>query len=81
LRAETPTDRTGWTAAFLTASASKAEDWLQLFMDLELAWFAARATVAGRRRHSRAGADRRFAIRSGLYSNAHGAEARRWGRG
>ena len=38
LRAETPTDRTGWTAAFLTASASEAEDWLQLFMDLELGW-------------------------------------------
>ena len=54
LRAETPQDRTGWTAAFLTALAGEAADGMQLLMELERAWFAARAAVAGRRRHSRA---------------------------
>jgi hypothetical protein len=54
LRADMPADRVGWTAAFLTALAGEAEDALQLLLDLERAWFAARAAVAGRRRHSRA---------------------------
>lgn len=56
LRAETPQDRTGWTTAFLTALAGEADDGMQLLMELERAWFAARAAVAGRRRHSRAAA-------------------------
>jgi len=56
LRAETPQDRAGWTASFLTAVAGEAADGMQLLMELERAWFAARAAVAGRRRHSRAAA-------------------------
>jgi len=56
LRAEAPQDRAGWTAAFLTALAGEADDGIQLLMELERAWFAARAAVAGRRRHSRAAA-------------------------
>lgn len=56
LRAETPADRAGWTASFLSALAGEADDGMQLLMELERAWFAARAVVAGRRRHSRAAA-------------------------
>jgi len=56
LRAETPQDPAGWAAAFLTALAGEADDWRQLLMELERAWFAARGAVAGRRRHSRAAA-------------------------
>jgi hypothetical protein len=41
-------------AEFLTALAGEAEDGLQLLTDLERAWFTARASVGGRRRHSRA---------------------------
>ena len=39
---------------FRTALAGEATDGLQLLMDPERAWFAARRAVAGRRRHSRA---------------------------
>jgi len=56
LRAETPPDRAGWMEAFLAALAGEADDGMQLLMELERAWFAARAAVAGRRRHSRASA-------------------------
>jgi hypothetical protein len=54
LRADTPWAIDAWVAAFLTALAGEAEDGLQRLLDLERAWFAARAAVAGRRRHSRA---------------------------
>jgi hypothetical protein len=54
LRAEAPADRAGWVAAFLTALAAEADDGLQLLLELERAWFAARRAVAGRRRNSRA---------------------------
>ncbi|HTW29819.1 MAG TPA: hypothetical protein VME92_22030 [Acetobacteraceae bacterium] len=56
LRAESQPDRAGWTATFLAALAGEADDYRQLLKDLERAWFAARAAVAGRRRHSRAAA-------------------------
>ena len=56
LRAETPWVPSEWMPAFLTALAEEADDALQLLCDLERAWFAARAAVAGRRRHSRAAA-------------------------
>jgi hypothetical protein len=45
-----------WLPAFLRALASEAADGRQLLMDLERAWFAARAAVAGRRRDSHAAA-------------------------
>jgi len=45
-----------WVPAFLTALAGEAADGLQLLLDLEHAWFAARRKVAGRRRNSRAAA-------------------------
>jgi hypothetical protein len=54
LRADTPWDIDEWQPAFLTAMADEAEDGLQLLLDMERAWFTARAAVAGRRRHSRA---------------------------
>jgi hypothetical protein len=56
LRAETPFDLASWTPAFLQAVAAEATDGRQLLMDLERAWFGARATVAGRRRDSHAAA-------------------------
>ena len=56
LRPDTPWDITGWTAVFLTAVGHEAEDGLQVLLDLERAWLAARRAVAGRRRNSRAGA-------------------------
>ena len=56
LRADTPWDASAWIPAFLTALAVEAEDALDLLIDLERAWFAARAAVAGRRRNSRAAA-------------------------
>ena len=46
-----PADRAGWVTAFLTVLTGEAEDGLQLLLDLERTWFAARAPVAGRRRH------------------------------
>jgi hypothetical protein len=56
LHPEVPWEETAWTAAFLSALAEEAEDALRLLGRLERAWFAARSAVAGRRRHSRAGA-------------------------
>ena len=56
LRAETPFDWAAWAPAFLQAMAAEAADARQLLMDLERAWFAARAAVAGRRRDSHAAA-------------------------
>jgi hypothetical protein len=56
LRAETPFEWAAWVPAFLQAVAAEAADARQLLMDLELAWFAARAAVAGRRRDSHAAA-------------------------
>ena len=56
LRAETPFERAAWAPAFLHAVAAEAADARQLLMDLERAWFAARAAVAGRRRDSHAAA-------------------------
>jgi hypothetical protein len=54
LRAETQWAPGDWIPAFLRALAEEAEDALQLLYDLERGWRAARAAVAGRRRHSRA---------------------------
>jgi hypothetical protein len=54
LRSDMPWDRSAWMPGFLAALADEAEDALQLLMQLERAWFTARAAVAGRRRHSRA---------------------------
>ena len=56
LRAETPFDLASWTPAFLQAVAAEAADGRQLLMDLERAWFGARAAVVGRRRDSHAAA-------------------------
>jgi hypothetical protein len=56
LRAETPFDWAAWAPAFLQAVAAEAADARQLLMDLERAWFASRAAVAGRRRDSHAAA-------------------------
>ena len=56
LRAETPFDWVAWAPAFLQAVAAEAADARQMLMDLERAWFAARAAVAGRRRDSHAAA-------------------------
>jgi hypothetical protein len=54
LRADTSWDAAVWIPAFLAALAGEADDSRQLLMDMERAWFAARAAVAGRRRNSRA---------------------------
>ena len=51
---DTSWDLDAWIPAFLTALAAEAADALQLLLDLERAWLAARRAVAGRRRHSRA---------------------------
>ena len=56
LRAETSFDLSAWLPAFLRALAGEAADGRQLLMDLERAWFAARAGVSGRRRNSHAAA-------------------------
>jgi hypothetical protein len=54
LRTGTAWDPRAWAPAFLRALAAEAEDALDLLLDLERAWFAARcAAAAGRRRHSR----------------------------
>jgi hypothetical protein len=45
-----------WAPGFLRALAEEAADAQQLLLDLERAWCAARAAVAGRRRTSRAAA-------------------------
>jgi hypothetical protein len=54
LRAEASWDAPAWIPDFLSALAGEAEDVLDLLSTMERAWFAARATVAGRRRTSRA---------------------------
>ena len=56
LRAETSFELPAWLPAFLRALAGEATDGRQLLMDLERAWFAARAGVSGRRRDSHAAA-------------------------
>ena len=56
LRAETPFDPAAWAPAFLQAVAAEAADGRQVLMDLERAWFGARAAMAGRRRDSHAAA-------------------------
>lgn len=54
LRADVDFARNRWIPHFLQALASEAEEGLDLLRDLERAWLAARATVADRRRNSRA---------------------------
>jgi hypothetical protein len=56
LRAETSFELSAWLPVFLRALATEAADGRQLLMDLERAWFAARAVVAARRRDSHAAA-------------------------
>ena len=54
LRPDTPWAIDDWVPAFLRALAAEAEDGLQQLLDLERTWFAARSSLARRRRHSRA---------------------------
>ncbi len=54
LRPDVPWQPAVWTPAFLDAVAGEAEDALLLLAGLERAWRAARRSLAGRRRHSRA---------------------------
>ncbi len=54
LRAGAPQQEQDWVAVFLQALAAEAGDFRQRLTDLERAWFAARAAVAGRRRDSHA---------------------------
>jgi hypothetical protein len=54
LRPDTPWAIDAWVPAFLHALAAEADDGLQLLIDLERVWFAARSSLARRRRHSRA---------------------------
>jgi hypothetical protein len=54
LRADIPPARDAWTIHFLHAVAAEAADARQLLLDLERAWFEARASVASRRRNSHA---------------------------
>jgi hypothetical protein len=56
LRADASFELSAWLPAFLRALATEAADGRQLLMDLERAWFAARAAVAGGRRDSHAAA-------------------------
>jgi hypothetical protein len=56
LHADTPWMRERWIGHFLEALAAEAEDGIALMAMLERHWFAARRTVAGRRRDSRAAA-------------------------
>jgi len=56
LRPDTPWEPAAWTPAFLDAVADEAEDALLLLASLERAWRAARSSLAGRRRNSRAAA-------------------------
>jgi hypothetical protein len=56
LRAETSPQPAAWVAAFLDALAGEAADLRQLLLELEQAWFAARAIASGRRRDSHAAA-------------------------
>lgn len=54
MRAETPFELSVWLPAILCALAEEAADSRRLLADLERAWFAARAAIAGRRRNSHA---------------------------
>jgi len=54
LKSTAPRTRDAWTIHFLDAVASEAADARDLLLALERAWFAARASVAGRRRNSHA---------------------------
>ena len=54
LHPDTPWALDAWVPAFLTALADEADDARQLLLTMERAWLAARHTVAGRRRNSRA---------------------------
>ena len=56
LAPDTPWEPDRFGPAFLAALADEAADALQLLIDLERAWLAARRAVAGRRRNSRAAA-------------------------
>jgi len=56
LGADIPFELAAWVPAFLDALADEAADDLQLLFDMERVWFAARASVAGRRSTSRAAA-------------------------
>jgi len=56
LRPDTSWQPEVWVPAFLHALAEEAADGRQLLADLERAWYAARSTVAGRRRDSHAAA-------------------------
>jgi hypothetical protein len=56
LGAEVPFEREAWIPLFLEALADEAADALQLLYSMERAWFTARASVAARRRTSRAAA-------------------------
>jgi hypothetical protein len=55
LRPDTPWDGGAWVSVFLIALADEAEDGLQLLVDMERIWFAARQAVSGDRSDSRAG--------------------------
>jgi len=54
LKADAPEAREAWTIHFLSTLAAEAADARDLLVALERPWFAARASVAGRRRDSRA---------------------------
>lgn len=54
LRPEAPWEPATWAPVFLDAVAGEAEDALLLLAGLEHAWRAARSSLAGRRRNSRA---------------------------
>jgi hypothetical protein len=56
LGADVPFEPEAWIPAFLDALADEAADYLQLLVDMERTWLAARAAVAGRRSTSRAAA-------------------------
>lgn len=54
LRAEVAWAPTSWVPAFLDALATEADATLDLLVDLERGWIAARGALGTRRRHSRA---------------------------
>jgi len=54
LREDMPFEVEAWVPSFLDALADEAADGLQLLVDLERSWFAARAAAGGRRSTSRA---------------------------
>jgi hypothetical protein len=56
LGADRPFETEAWIPGFLDALADEAADYLQLLVDMERTWLAARTAVAGRRSTSRAAA-------------------------